>query len=133
MLLYLNFLSADIQVKWKNTFLVFIQPKLPHFTWIKNKKELQISLLIFIVQKIHFFDGKIQAITVSNSLIFPLGKHHIIEKNLFLSSAFNIVTSLSNLQVAHMCSCLFFLPCCSITTHHILDLFVWVAMETQLG
>lgn len=55
------------------------------------------------MQKIHFFEGKIQGITVSNCLIFPLGKHHIIEKNLFLSSAFNIVTSPSNLQVAHMC------------------------------
>lgn len=60
-----KFYFADIQTEWKNTFLVLIQPKLPHFTWIKNKKELQISLLVFIVQKIHFFEGKIQGITVS--------------------------------------------------------------------
>lgn len=98
----LEFYFADIQTEWKNIFLVLIQPKLPHFTWIKNKKELQISLLIFIVHKIHFFEGKIQGITVSNCLIFSPGQHHVIEKNLFLSSPFNTVTSLANLHVAHV-------------------------------
>lgn len=50
------FLSAEIQVEWKNTFLEVIHAKLPHFTSFKNKKELHI--LLFIVQKTHFFEGE---------------------------------------------------------------------------
>lgn len=49
------FLSAEIQLEWKNTFLEVVQPKLPHFTCIKNKKELQNPVLLFTVQKTHFF------------------------------------------------------------------------------
>lgn len=47
--------------------------------------------------------------------MFPPGKQCAIEKNLLFPS---------NLQVAHMCS---------MTAPHTLNLFVWVAMETQLS
>lgn len=77
---FLNFLSAGIQTEWKNILLFLIQPKPPHFPQVKNKKELYISFLLLIVQKIHLFEGKIQGITVSNSLMFPPGKHRVIKR-----------------------------------------------------
>lgn len=50
------FFMQKSRLNGKNTVLEVIQPKLTHFTCIKNKKELQNPVLLFTVQKTHFFE-----------------------------------------------------------------------------
>lgn len=52
--------------------------------------------------------------STSNCLIESPGNHCVIEYNLCFMS-------FSNYQIAHMCSCHFFLPCRSITARYILN------------